>query len=68
MLASRLSIAAGSSIRQTRTLATAVQAPIVGESSRRRFPKLEDGLTFDDFVSGEPLPEPEVVTLGNTKQ
>lgn len=36
--------------------------------SKRRFEKLDDGLTFDDFLSGEVPPENERVVLGNTKQ
>lgn len=52
----------------SRSLATATNAPD-GATPKRRFAKLEDGLTFDDFVSGEPLPEaPERVVLGNTSQ
>ncbi|KAK1924361.1 hypothetical protein DB88DRAFT_453185, partial [Papiliotrema laurentii] len=53
-----------------RSLATAVATPpstTSGSSSTRpKFPRLDDGLSFDDFVSGEPLPPR--VTLGNTQQ
>ncbi|KIR59696.1 lipoyl synthase, mitochondrial [Cryptococcus bacillisporus CA1280] len=36
--------------------------------SKRHFEKLDDGLTFDDFLSGDVPPENERVVLGNTKQ
>jgi len=52
----------------SRSLATTTNAPETTEP-KRRFPKLDDGLTFGDFVSGEPLPDPsERVVLGNTSQ
>jgi len=53
----------------TRSLATAT-APSSTPVTRPRFEKLDDGLTFDDFVSGEEIapPETERVILGNTKQ
>ncbi|TYJ58664.1 lipoyl synthase, mitochondrial [Cryptococcus floricola] len=35
---------------------------------RRKFPKLDDGLSFDDFLSGDIPTENERVVLGNTKQ
>ncbi|OCF41899.1 lipoyl synthase, mitochondrial [Kwoniella heveanensis CBS 569] len=67
---------AGPSVR--RYLATAVSTPPPSASAddamttaprRKRFEKLDDGLTFDDFVSGEELPPAsERVVLGNTKQ
>ncbi|KAL1407646.1 hypothetical protein Q8F55_007079 [Vanrija albida] len=51
----------------SRGLATTSNPP--EEAPRRRFAKLDDGLTFDDFVSGEPLPSAtERVVLGNTSQ
>ncbi|WOO84988.1 Lipoyl synthase, mitochondrial [Vanrija pseudolonga] len=49
----------------SRGLATTTNPP---EQPRKRFAKLDDGLTFDDFVSGEPLPSAERVVLGNTSQ
>ncbi|ORY32856.1 hypothetical protein BCR39DRAFT_557414 [Naematelia encephala] len=55
-----------------RSLATAVPDSLTAQeasSSKRRFEKLDDGLTFDDFVSGEEIPsEKERVVLGNTSQ
>ncbi|ODO06457.1 lipoyl synthase, mitochondrial [Cryptococcus wingfieldii CBS 7118] len=35
---------------------------------RRKFPKLDDDLSFDDFLSGDIPTENERVVLGNTKQ
>lgn len=66
-------IAQGSSRVHLRTLATAVSTPPQASSSAssstpRRFPKLDDGLTFEDFASGEELPQIEKVTMGNTSQ
>ena len=59
-----------SSIRHTielaRSLATTVATPPEASSSRPRNSKLDDGLTFADFASGEPIPDR--VTLGNTQQ
>jgi hypothetical protein len=52
--------------RGARCLATAVsQADPAGPSKPRRFPKLDDGLTFGDFASGAEIPR---VVLGNTSQ
>ena len=56
-----------------RAFATAVYSPPTSpeaSSSKTRFGKLDDGLTFDDFVSGEEIPtsEGERVILGDTKQ
>lgn len=54
--------------RAARCLATAVsQSDPAGPSKPRRFPKLDDGLTFGDFASGQELPTERVV-LGNTSQ
>jgi len=54
--------------RAARCLATAVsQSDPAGPSKPRRFPKLDDGLTFGDFASGQELPAERVV-LGNTSQ
>ena len=54
--------------RAARCLATAVsQSDPAGPSKARRFPKLDDGLTFGDFASGQELPTERVV-LGNTSQ
>lgn len=51
----------------SRSLATAANPS--EELVKRKFPKLDDGLTFDDFVSGEALPDAsERVVLGNTTQ
>ncbi|KAK4688829.1 lipoyl synthase, partial [Tremellales sp. Uapishka_1] len=65
MLNRKLIQTSGSIIRSTsaRYLATTSQ-PEASSSTRRS--KLDDGLTFDDFVSGEEIPER--VVLGNTKQ
>ncbi|KAK8864569.1 lipoyl synthase, mitochondrial [Kwoniella newhampshirensis] len=54
-----------------RQFATATSSPStpVPAPPKRRFEKLDDGLTFDDFVSGEEIPSAsERVVLGNTKQ
>lgn len=52
----------------SRTLATTTNAPET-DKPKRKFPKLDDGLSFDDFVSGEPLPDPaDRIVLGNTSQ
>jgi hypothetical protein len=53
-----------------RSLATAVPNPPEASSSTpRRRDALKDGLSFDDFLSGEELPPPgERVVLGNTSQ
>lgn len=56
-----------------RTLATAVNTPAEASSSKpqpKRREALDDGLSFDDFLSGEELPAPgaDRVTLGNTSQ
>lgn len=52
----------------SRALATAADAA-PQQPAKRRFAKLDDGLTFDDFVSGEPIPPAsERVVLGNTSQ
>jgi lipoic acid synthetase len=61
-------VARAATASSSRCLATATEtAPEV--KPKRRFPKLDDGLTFDDFVSGEPLPDAtERVVLGNTSQ
>lgn len=54
--------------RGARRLATAVsQADPAGPSKPRRFPKLDDGLTFGDFASGQEIPTERVV-LGNSSQ
>ncbi|WWD17126.1 lipoyl synthase, mitochondrial [Kwoniella shandongensis] len=46
----------------------ATASPSTVTPPKRRFEKLDDGLTFDDFVSGD-VPSPtERVVLGNTKQ
>lgn len=51
----------------SRSLATTANPPEV--KPKRRFPQLDDGLTLEDFASGEPLPDPsERVVLGNTTQ
>lgn len=54
----------------TRAFATVNPNPPAAQptKSKRRFEKLDDGLTFDDFLSGEVPPENERVILGNTKQ
>ncbi|WRT66526.1 lipoyl synthase, mitochondrial [Kwoniella shivajii] len=68
-------IIAGPSVR--RYLATAVSTPSSSSSEtsaspappRKKFEKLDDGLTFGDFVSGEEIPPAgERVVLGNTSQ
>ena len=57
-----------------RSLATAVgntaSANAEASSSKptRRFEKLQDGLTFDDFLSGDVPPEQERVQLGRVKE
>jgi hypothetical protein len=68
------------SVFPVRTLATAASIPSSAASSSsaagapsdakaRARARLDDGLSFDDFVSGEELPPKESrVTLGNTKQ
>lgn len=54
----------------TRAFATVNPTPPAAQptKSKRRFEKLDDGLTFDDFLSGDVPPENERVVLGNTKQ
>lgn len=53
----------------TRAFATVNPTPPAAQPTKsNRFEKLDDGLTFDDFLSGEVPPENERVILGNTKQ
>ncbi|KAL7421914.1 hypothetical protein Q5752_003686 [Cryptotrichosporon argae] len=70
MLNRRLLQATTSAARvPVRALATAASPAAASSSAStsaaRRRDKLDDGLTFDDFVSGEPV---ERVVLGNTSQ
>ncbi|GMK55305.1 hypothetical protein CspeluHIS016_0203610 [Cutaneotrichosporon spelunceum] len=61
-------VARAATASTSRCLATAADGA-TDVKPKRRFPKLDDGLTLGDFVSGEPLPDPsERVVLGNTSQ
>lgn len=69
MITKRIPHAASSlkhTIELARSLATTVATPPEASSSRPRKSKLDDGLTFADFASGEPIPDR--ITLGNTQQ
>ncbi|EIW70476.1 hypothetical protein TREMEDRAFT_68081 [Tremella mesenterica DSM 1558] len=52
-----------------RSLATALPpSSEASTSTSRRFQKLDDGLTFNDFLSGDIPPDQERVVLGKTNQ